>query len=315
MSTTKSKYRCSQGELYALGDAIIASLTLYLALFAAFKAKYTAAFITALQTKLDDARNLPDAQARLSAAEAKRAELSDENQKLMRMFQLFKRYVVDVYPKNQQKAMLETAGSNYYDAAASGNWENTVLLGTSAKNFITANTSTLSNGGQNMPAAFPTDFDAQFVRFKNKYDEFVPLRQTGEGTEDKIEANNALYEDISAVCLDGQALFADDAGKREKFVINSVLEIITPPGAASLRVIITDAVTLLPIDGALVRIQAEGEPQIEQTSGPDGDVLFSSIPAATYRYLISKAGYNEAGGNKQVGTGTNARLELNLTSV
>lgn len=315
MVTTKPKYKSSQSELYAMCDAIIASLTTYLALFTAFKAKYSAAFISALQTKLDTARNLPDAQTRLSAAEIKRVELSEENKKMLQMYQLFKRYVVDVYPKALQKATLESAGSSYYNEAANDNWEKGILLGNSAKQFIAANTATLSDGGLNMPAAFPADFDNQYTRFKNKYDEFIPLRQSEEGTEDKIEANNEIYEAIASVCLDGQALFAGDKGKREKFIINSVLEVISPPGAASLRVLVKDAVTMLPLENVRVFMNLPNTPALELLTDENGDVLFTNIPSGTYKYALTLDAYADLTGTKQVNTGTNARLELLMTAL
>jgi hypothetical protein len=105
------------------------------------------------------------------------------------------------------------------------------------------------------------------------------LKQDEERTEDKIDANNILYDAIIYVCKDGQVIFKRDSGKRERFVFNSVLEAVTPPGSSSLRVMVQDSVTFLPLSGVRVIIQLAGQPALEQVTDEDGDVLFDSIEA------------------------------------
>lgn len=314
-NATKPRYRCSQSMLYAAAMLIIDSLELYLSFFTALKAKYTASYVTGLRTKTAHAQALPNAQARSSQAEAKLVELGEKNETVCDLWQRLKRYIEAAFPKAQHKALTEQAGGLLYSKASRGNWEDTMEMGETAKLFMTANSASLQAGGTNMPATFEADFAAALADMVNTYTAFMHLKQGEEGTEDKIDANNELYADIIEICEDGQLLFKKDSGKRERFVFNSVLEAITPPGAASLRVFVQDGATYEPLAGVVVVIQQTGQPALEQTTDTDGDVIFESIEPGDYRYTISKAGYGEQQGVKEVKVGVNARMEIRLTAV
>jgi hypothetical protein len=269
---------------------IIDSLELYLASFTAFKAIYVAAFVTALKAKLTTAQNMPNAEARSSQAESKLVELGEKNNALCDYWQRLKRYIETVFPKAQHKAQTEQAGALYYAKAFRKNWEDGLEMGITAMAYINANSAKLEAGGTVMPNTFEADFIAVYDDFRTTYQEFMNLKQDEERTEDKIDANNDLYDSLIEVCKDGQLIFKRDSGKLERFVFNSVLEAVTPPGAASLRVIVKDGVTFELLSDARVKIQLAGQAAIEQLTDANSDVIFDSLEAGRYRYVITKAG-------------------------
>jgi hypothetical protein len=65
---TTANYNCNTQELYSAARLGWDSCSEQLTDFTAFKAKYTAAFITAQLAEIDTAANLPDDQARAAKA-------------------------------------------------------------------------------------------------------------------------------------------------------------------------------------------------------------------------------------------------------
>ena len=89
--------------------------------FTAFKAKYTAAYITAQLAEIDTAAYLPDEQARAAKAESERITLTQLADTCLANWQKLKRYIADAFSTEQQKPNLESAGSQYYEKAGNYN--------------------------------------------------------------------------------------------------------------------------------------------------------------------------------------------------
>ncbi len=312
-ATIKPIYACTMRELYSTSRTIIQSLEDQLASFTAYKAKYDAAFVTAKRARIDAAEALPDEDTRSGAAELLRVQLIPLNRKCLDNFQDLKGYIDEVFLKDERKSQYEVAGANYYDEGQRENWESTKQLTVNMNAFIAANSVKLLNGGTNMPAGFEAQCIADAIAFNAKYELFKTATQTGNATEEKIIANNTIYTEILDICKDGQKVFRNDAGRANFFVWKTVLDVITPPGSASLTVTVLIDETGLPAEGATVTIQKEGDPVAKTlVTGTDGIVLFTPLDPGRYRYSIVLAGRQTEQGVKDVNAGTSARLEVRM---
>ena len=74
-------YNCAQQELYTICRVAYRSCTTQLADFAAFKGRYTAAYITARLAEVEAAAKLPDDQARGEKSEVQRIQLLEKDRK------------------------------------------------------------------------------------------------------------------------------------------------------------------------------------------------------------------------------------------
>lgn len=312
-TTTKAKYKSTQPALYATVRAILRSMLLYIAQFTAFKGKYDAAFVAAQQLKVDTAEAMKDDQQRGADAELFRTQLVTLNRTVLDNFQDLKSYINEVFLEVERKSQYEAAGQQYFNNGAENNWEKTKQLTVASISYIAANSVKLLNGGLNMPATFEPDYKADALDFVNKYDAFIDAKKQKDNTENKIVANNALYDLAQDLCLDGQKVFRSDAGKAEEFIYSKVLESIDPPGSASLNVTGLLSETGDPAKGAKFSYILEDDTVTNSiVLGLDGKGKVENADPGRYTWLLEMDGREPAKGLKEIGKGTNARLEIKL---
>ncbi len=304
-----SNYNFSQQELYTIAETATNSLEQHLNDFAAFKARYDASFVLNIKAEIENARNLPDAQARNSAAEIYRLQLADLNTEVLNKFQALKRYIVDAYPEAQHKALFEAAGQNYYAKAVNQNWDSTNGLFTSALLFI-ANNSIQLTANQNMPVSFQPDFENLKLSFKAKHLEFFQAEEEARiQTQAKILANNNLYDNVVKFCLDGQEIYKKDEATRKQFIIADLLILASGAGVAGFKGKVTNAVTGQPIVGVEVTIQYSDK---IVTTDEEGKYAITQVAAGNYTVIVSKNAYDTQTIQQPVIVGTVSTLNVQL---
>ena len=252
----KPNYRCSQEELYTIAEIGWDSCLEYISDFAKMKAKYTPAFIAAQQKAIEDARNLGTSQARTSGSEMAYTPLKPLAEVCLDNHHFLISYIEDAFDKPDQKAAEEAAGSHYYAKAANGNWISLRNLNGAALLFITTNTATLSQNGNNMPATFPQQYTDAAGNFDTQYMIFVKADQKNPaGTTSKITANNDVYTSVSAMFRDGATLYRRNETVKSYFTFDDILHHITGERTTGVRFEAIEAVTLLPVPGIAITAQ------------------------------------------------------------
>ena len=336
----KIRYHCTQAELYSVCDSIVRNLEGKLAEFVAYKGKYTLAFVTDLQGKLDTAQNLGDFQQRGTESETDRIDLLELNKKCLLNFQFLQGYIDGAWKRGEERRIMkEAAGHKYYKPASQNNWEYTEGMNSNAMQFISAQSVVLEDGGLNMPAGFATTYSDDAKAYSKKYGEFLHATQTGVATQEKIKANNDLHAAVMAVCADGKRVFAHDGGKQNLFVWRRVLEIVTPAGSAGLRVLVMNKNGEV-IKGAKFSVwkkiaakrgrkakikstakphptsdplsQGEGKaaPYKSGVSGDDGVVLLKTMERGKYLWKLSVDSLQDVLGEKRVLRGAVSRMKI-----
>ncbi|MFT5279345.1 MAG: hypothetical protein ACI9P8_000981, partial [Bacteroidia bacterium] len=251
-----------------------------------FNTNYTPTFGTDSIAAVASAKALPDFQARNESTETAYIQMGISTDNLNQKWRMLRSYIKASYPTELQKPKLEAAGEGHYNKSVSRNWGETELMCTSALTFITDNTAELTTGG--MPAAFPTDFDAEHTTFATHYTTFTDSEQDEhEGTDGKIIANNNIYDALQRMFEDGQVIFENDASKRERFIFARVKELITnssngktdsiPSDTIELKGTVTDFGTNLPIEGATISVTGPSSPNpVTALSNADGDYTLAS---------------------------------------
>ncbi len=306
-------YKCTQLELYSSLDTIWMNYDDHQATLLTYKSKYDAALSTSSKAAITAAKNLPDEEARNAESQNLRFEVVADGDKCTRNWQLLKGYIVEAFPGDNQEAQLDAAGMVYYTNAANHNWEFTVGMNTSAKNFIAANSATLLAAGF-MPAGFELQYKTDSDAFDTKYNLFKHAQQSSEGTDEKIKANNKIYEDGMKMCADAVMFFVSDDAIVKKFTFTTVLQIVSPPGSASLKLQTIDIGTNVNIVGAKVIAQKEGNPTLNGITNDSGEVLFPDIDPGAYTVTIDAIGYKQIIISKDVNTGVGARKDVFMTA-
>ena len=222
-----ANYDCTQLELYALCRIGLGSYREQLADFTAFKAFYDGPWGNAFEDAITAAAAIPDFQARDETSETANIYLGEKGTECLNKWQDLKRYITSTTGwENIQKPKLEAAGSTLYEKAASDNWEVLKGLMITAYSFIDNNEVALK-ADQNMPNAFKGDFETLRDDYCTLYDEFMDAEQDSKGgTDEKVNANNAINDTCHAMFGDGQAIYRNEQTMKERFIWDRVLELV-----------------------------------------------------------------------------------------
>ncbi len=310
INMTPTNYKCNTQELYSAARLGWDSCSEHLTDFTDFKAKYTAALITAQLAEIDFAANLPDDQARAAKAESERITLTHIADTCLANWQKLKRYIADAFSIEQQKPNLESAGSQYYEKAGNYNWDSLQGLLTAGQTYMTANLAALQ-ANQNMPASFATTFANDKTAFDNLHQQFLQSEELSQqGTEAKIIANNKVYSNLISMFLDGQEIYKTNEVIKKQFVFDQVLNLVSGTGTAGIKGYITADNTNAPLQGALIVIEQNGK---SATTDQDGKYQILQVAANTYNIKIGSEGYtSKLIENFVVKTGTVSTLSATL---
>lgn len=284
----KAKYNCTQTELYAicrLGWKMVKNKQADVVLI---YPDYTVPYIDGKINDIKTAEELPDFQSRDLVPESSHIILKQVADPAIQKWKLLERYITRAFQSNKDliKPNLEAAGKDYYEAATrdNPNWEDLQQMMLSGNTYITNNLAILTS----MPPAFPAEYATAKGDFDTKYDEFTIAEAEGpEKTSEKIEANNAIFDALMLMLGDIGAV-APTAELQKEFTFTYLKGVISSPGAAGLKGVISEEGTDVKLKDALLRLSPIGR---ETQSVEGGEYSFASIPAGKYVLEISLDGY------------------------
>lgn len=307
-STITAEYNCTMQELYSTGNTIYDNLETEKNLFKDYKSKYDQTFIDALRKKITDAKGMPDDEARVAKHQQFKEQMKPLAKVCTDLYQDLKGYIFDGFPESERAGMYDAAGQTNIENALKENWEFVVGLNTQMKKFVVTYATELGLGF--MPAGFAAKITTASDKFDVAYGKFKQSRQTGVDTDALIAANNEINKDIAAVNADGQRVFKNDVSKQKLFTFSVVKSIVSPPGSASLKLLVKDEVTDLAMADVDVIIKAAGGVALTGKTNAAGEVEFKNVDPASYNCTFKKTGYIDLNMVKEVNTGTAARKEV-----
>lgn len=287
----KATYDCTQPELYAICNlgwnyAKVRQSTIVLKF-----PEYTMAYIDGKIAEVAAAEALPGQQERELITETDRILLLGIATIAIEQWDMLERYINRLFKTNKAliKTNVEAAGKNFYEAATrpNPNWEDLKQMLIDGQDYITDHTSELT---PIVPATFIADYSAALSAFITKYNTFtIDKFSSNEGTTEKVEANNALHDELMFMLADLQKVAP--ASQKDKFTFTHLKGIITTPGAAGLKNEVRASGTNILLAGALIKIQKEGGLVLEQTTDAEGIADFTNLPAGEYKGRIELTGY------------------------
>jgi hypothetical protein len=288
------EYPCAQKDLYSIIDTAWANYQLKLTNFTNFKGMYTAAYNTSALAAMAAAKAMPDDATRNAAAETLRVGLVKMGDICLLNFQTLKRYIESAFTdRDVWDIQFKAAGQQYYADAANKDWESMELLNQAAKNYIAVpanNTLLLGTAPNlNMPAAFQAALTLAATNFSAQYLAFKSAEETASATAAKINANNLCYRTLIGMLKDGQVIFANDEETKKMFVFSTLWDLINPP-VAGIKGEVKVTGTNVPIVGATISIQKEGEVALDILTDEEGSYSHQ-VGAGKYTIKVSANGY------------------------
>ena len=313
MKELRENYRCGQDKLYAGIAQVLKNVEEEIVSFANFKAKYDMSYIDQLKLELQAARELPSIEQRLAEQEIARINLLGRLESCLEVLNALRLYIRDAYSNDEIRAVrIKEAGFSDYTSASKANWEKLSSIMHKGKTFIADHEAELLANG-NMPLGFRASFEAIELPLQPEIVAMLNLKENNkQGTAEKINANNALYAKAIELCEDGAYIFRKDAAKRVQFIWKSILELITPAGAAGLKGEVRANDTNVLLANVMVVLLPEGLPEIIKYSDDNGKYEFKNLPAKTYLCKADKEGFTTFVSNVTIDTGVTTTKNITL---
>jgi hypothetical protein len=259
----KNEYPCTMAELYTICRMGWNSFIGNIVVFTDFLTIYTPQFGQDMLDEIDAVEAMPEFQERNEATELALVELKRAAKKSLYHWNSLRRYIRSSFTEEDRKAMWESAGEDHYKKASHQNWSELRNMLTAGQNFIAGHTAELVAGG--MPATFAGVYAGSRTIYNDALTNFTNLElDEVEGTDLKVEANNALYHKLMDMFEDGTHLFEDVPAKYERFVFAHLKETITNPGNSSgandilFAGTMTDGSTALPLASKTLKASIVG---------------------------------------------------------
>jgi len=310
-SMITKKYPCSQAELYIISRIILRSFLNFIGGFAAFKNFYDVGYYNTLIAEVVAAEIMPEETVRDSKVSQKLLKLRRAGVKARNRWQDIKSYINSAYDDEEIPLKYNEAGQANYEASANENWEKLKQLMIDGKTFLTDNFADLT-AGNNMPAGFVTLYDTAQANFNTALENFYSEEETETDLgEDKIIADNDVFDSITDICFDGKHIFRDDEGKKLQFTFDHVWSLVTNK-IANIKGTVVTGPDSAPVAGVKVNIIQLGEFTLTE---PSGRYDFGALPNGTYTIEFSKAGFiSHVFENFEIPVGTTKTLDVVLVA-
>ena len=309
----KTLYNCSVDSLYLALQYGWDLTEQHLTALAAYKSKYTPAFVKTHRDALRSTEDMPDQQARIAPTQAQRVDLVAKKDEVLTFFQFLVGYIEDAYQKDKVKIMTQSAGQAKYAKAQNNNWPSVKALLSSAVTFIENNQADLT-ADDNMPL----DFLTRFKQVRTDFDALYSLWNTDDSdtyslTDAKVNANNALYLTFMGVVSDAQKVFRHDAALAQKFTFSALMGQIRGTTAAGVSGKVLNANTNDVLTNATISILSLNK---SVQTDIEGHFELSPIAAGFYNLKIEAPGYESfVIENFEIKIGTIRRLNIEMQAV
>jgi hypothetical protein len=278
--------------------------------FQNFSPKYDPGFIQTRKDEITHVIGIPDSASRSSYVEAVRIQLKEKARTCFDTWKKLKRYITVAFPESLQQVKLKAAGKGYYRNAFAFNWEACQGLLSSGSQFIAAESETLFRNNT-MPESFPDEFNAARVTFEALYTNFQEgTRLAGQKTDEKLSANNQLFDNMMEMLLDGQEIFRHDPVIQKQFIFEQILLTVSGPGVAGCKGTVTSGTRDgAPIEGALITLNNGNT----CTTDDEGWYQFTQLQAGTYSLEVTAPGFVPLRiDNIEIKTGNMSNLHLQM---
>jgi hypothetical protein len=304
----KSKYACSQSALYQICLLIALNCKSKIADFGLFSAAYTLTFVDAIIAAIQQAEQMPGEEARAEQHKLLQEQLKRINKDSLKSWQYLKRYIAKLYPDSpeMQETAWIAAGWNHYDS--NNDWKETKACLKMGSEYI-KNHKTELLANDNMPATFEAMYNVQMTLFTDTYTDFGLAIEAAEvGTDDKLTANNDIYDRIITVCLDGQVIFEGNDTLQGQFSFENVGKNVAPPAGSAVKFHVINPVTGLPIMGA--EISKKGSDKKVSTNAK-GDAEMNQLASVETEFIFKADGFSDKTVSVDL-TGTTKSVEVSM---
>lgn len=307
-----TKYNCSQNTFYAAShvgvDRLIENLDDFTPLFP----EYTLEMAQGIKDRINAADALPDYDARKLIAETLWLEVDNLRKADTYQFGLFLSTIDRICDATLRNTTYDAAGRKHYMDAKNGDVAKVIPMYSSLISFISDNWAALSTVGK-MTTAQRDEFTAKQTTYKARYDAASAAdRLAKEKRDEKINANNACYDEMSAYIKIAQRIYAADVEMLKYFKFTSFRSEVESVKNAGLSGKITNILNKDLLKGAIITILNYNKSFVTEKNGR---FEIAPLSAGKYTVIVACPGYEtQTFEDVKIRTGAMTRLNVKMVA-
>ena len=304
----KAKYSCAQTTFYAAAHEGVDRLTENLEDFTPVFPEYTLDYVQGIKSRLDAADALPDHDARRLLAETIWLEVDNLRKDSAYQFGLFLSTIDRICDATLRNTSYDAAGRKHYMDAKNGDLAKVISMYSSLNPFIDENWAALSTVGK-MTTAQRDDFTAKQTAYKTRFDALSAAeRAVKDKKDEKINANNACFDEMTAYTKLAQRIYANDPTMMKYFTFASFRSEVETVKNAGLSGKITNILNKDALKGATITILNYNKSVVTEKNGR---FEITPLSAGKYTVIVECPGY-ETQTFEEVKIRTGAMTRLNV---
>ena len=306
-----AKYSCSQTTFYAASREGAERVIENLADFSNLFPDYTLEKMQGIKDRIDAADALPDYDTRKLIAEALWAEVDNQRKADTYQFGLFLSKIDLIYDAPLRQSAYVAAGKKHYMDAKNGDETKVMPMYSSLMSFFADNWVALSTVAK-MTTEQREEFVARQTAYKARYDAATAADRLAKDKKDeKINANNACFDEMSAYITIAQRIYADDPEMQKYFKFGSFRSEVEGVKNAGLSGKITNILNKDALKGATITILNYNKSFVTEKNGKFD---ISPLSAGKYTVIVECPSF-ETQTFKDVKIKTGATTRLNVQMV
>lgn len=203
-----AKYGAPRSVFYLTCELELANLTYDRLRFAGYKAYYTLLYINALKAELAAIKLMPDNIINIAVSKEDRILMIPMVDTLMYDFMDVRNYIRPTCDGNVElyDTRILSAGQSFFERASSYKWSSVNSVNVAMANYLSEN-SVAMLAGENMPAGFQAQVLLNIGAYNDIFSKYgTDKGDTKTGNVDKVDAENAFYDKITAINEDGYGI-------------------------------------------------------------------------------------------------------------
>jgi Carboxypeptidase regulatory-like domain len=305
-----ARYGCSQTTFYAAAHIGVDRLIENIDDFTEVDPDYTLKHAQGIKGRIDAADALPDHDGRKLLTDTLWTEVDKLRQEGTYKFGLFLSTIDRVCTGDLRKSNYDAAGHKYYADAKKGDLSKMIPMYSSLNPFIAENWEILSTTGK-MTAAAKDDFLAKQAFYKTRYDAMTAAeRVMKDKKNEKIDANNACFDELTAYTKLAQRIYADDTAMAKSFTFAAFRSEVETVRNAGLAGKITNILNKTALKDVTITIKNYNKVAVTDRFG-----RFEITPLSMDKYtvIVECAGYEtQIFTDVKIKTGVTTRLNVKM---
>lgn len=307
-----AKYSCSQTTFYAASREGAERVIENLADFSNLFPDYTLEKMQGIKDRIDTADALPDNDTRKMIAETLWLEVDNQRKADTYRFGLFLSTIDLICDATLRPTAYVAAGRKHYMDAKNGDVAKVIPMYSSLMSFIADNWAALSTVGK-MTTEQRDEWVVRQTAYKARYDAATAAdRLAREKKDEKINANNACFDEMSAYITIAQRIYADDPEMQKYFKFSSFRSEVEAVKNAGLSGKITNLLNKDALKGATITILNYNKSVVTEKNGKFD---IGPLSAGKYTVIVECPGYEtQTFKDVKIKTGVMTRLNVKMVA-